>query len=90
MFAHLKKHVHLLQVRVHNVLKVNVPLTTAQKAHMARYKKQLRPVAQKRISEKQQKWVLQTGGFLSSTNYTLSRHTHRINNSGTFQMMEHV
>lgn len=48
----------------HNILKGNVPLTSAQKAKLTRYKKELRAVAKKSTSQKKKKQVLQKGGFL--------------------------
>ena len=48
----------------HNVLKGHVPLSPAQKTRLRKYKKGLRALTRRRISELQQKKILQTGGFL--------------------------
>ena len=46
-----------------NVLKGNVPLTAAQKSKLSRFKHDLRKLAQKNISLKKKKTILQKGGL---------------------------
>lgn len=48
----------------HNLLKGNVPLTVAQKRRLARYKEDLRAVANKSTQKEDKKDILQKGGFL--------------------------
>ena len=47
----------------HNVLKGNVPLTPRQKKRLARYKKKLRQLSDRKTSIKRKREVLQTGGI---------------------------
>lgn len=47
-----------------NILKGNVPLSSAQKKRLARHKQGLRTLAKKGTSVKRRKQILQTGGFL--------------------------
>lgn len=49
-----------------NVVKGNVPLSRVQKSKLSRYKKHLRELSNKRLSNKKRKDILiQRGGFLS-------------------------
>ena len=50
----------------HNVLKGNVPLTTAQKRRLRRHKTSLRQLTKKKLSVKRRKQLLQTGGFIGA------------------------
>ncbi len=59
-----KDVVHCLGECAHNVLKGNVPLTSAQKTKLTRHKKGLRALTKKQTSEKKKRQILQTGGFL--------------------------
>ena len=47
----------------HNVLKGNVPLTPRQKKRLARYKKKLRQLSDRKTSIKRKRKILQTGGI---------------------------
>ena len=49
-----------------NVLRGNVPLTPHHKRRLQRYKKDLRALANRRLSTKHKKVLLQKGGFLSA------------------------
>ena len=49
-----------------NILKGNVPISPHQKSKLTRYKKDLRSLAQRRVSLKSRKRVLQKGGFLGA------------------------
>ncbi len=48
----------------HNILNGNVPLTSAQKTKLARYKEDLRAIADKSTRQEDKKEILQKGGFL--------------------------
>lgn len=50
----------------YNVLKGNVPLSTAQKSRLCRHKQSLRALAKKGTSVKRQKQILQKGGFIGA------------------------
>jgi len=50
----------------HNVLKGNVPLSHAQFKKLKRYRKQLKLLSDKKVSNKQKSKVLQKGGFIGS------------------------
>lgn len=56
--------IHCMCECAQNVLKGNVPLTSAQKTRLARFKQDLRTVAKKTTSQKKKKQILQKGGFL--------------------------
>ena len=49
-----------------NIVKGNVPLTSAQKGGLSKYKQKLRKVADKKVSLKQKQKIVQTGGFASA------------------------
>ena len=49
-----------------NVLKGNVPVTPSQKRLLARYKKDLRCLVNKKISLKRKKVIIQKGGFIGA------------------------
>lgn len=48
----------------YNVLKGNVPLTPRQKKRLARYKKKLRQLSDRKTSIKRKRKILQTGGIV--------------------------
>ena len=50
----------------HNVLKGNVPLTSAHKVKLRRHKHNLRKLSTKKTSIKARKKILQRGGFLGA------------------------
>ena len=49
-----------------NVLQGVVPLSTKQRKQLCRYKKHLREIASKRVSQKRKRAILMRGGFLGS------------------------
>ena len=49
---------------VHNILQGNVQISSQQKRKLNKYKTKLRQLANKKISLKKKKKVIQTGGFL--------------------------
>ena len=49
-----------------NILKGNVPLSTLQKRRLARHKKELRCIANRKTSIATKKKVLQRGGFIAA------------------------
>ena len=49
-----------------NILKGNVPLTPKQKSILCKHKSKLRTVAQKKVSLKKKKEIIQKGGFLGA------------------------
>jgi coenzyme F420-reducing hydrogenase beta subunit len=48
-----------------NVLHGGIPLSTAQKKKMGRFKRQLRDLSKKRTAVKRKRTILQSGGFIS-------------------------
>ncbi len=49
-----------------NILKGNVPLTSKQKKILCNHKTKLRTLAQKKVSLKKKKEIIQKGGFLGA------------------------
>lgn len=50
----------------HNLLRGNIPLTTKEKTKLTRYKKEIRGVADKKLTQQSKKRLIQKGGFLSA------------------------
>ena len=61
-----REFVDCLSACCNNILKGNVPLTQKEKKKLSTHKQKLRKVAQKTVSLKDKKKIIQTGGFLGA------------------------